>query len=182
MSIDDNPKQTKLTVEQSIQAIFLNELRSLIYDHHGSAYIKFTNIAIGIEYLGACLDQHAFSDFGESENRFNKALKKLFPKEYKKFALEQSQKYLYREFRCSFLHQLRPGKGIVVSHRDESKREGTTHLKETESGYLVLILEDFFDDFEKACKKLDDLNKKGKLPTKKLGQDYILITETRHNK
>jgi hypothetical protein len=174
--------QANLSVKQSVDLILLKELHSLVYHHKGSAYIKFINIAIGIEFLGACLDQHPFAEFGESENRFNKALKKLFPTNYRRFANEQSENYFFREFRGPFIHQLRPGKNIVVTHRDESAIEGTKHLVKTESGFLVLVLEDFFDDFEKACKNLLKLNEKGKLPTKKIDQEYIKLFPTRNNK
>lgn len=183
MEADQNSgNQTNLSVKQSVENILLNEMHSLIYDHKGSAFIKFINIAIGIEFLGACLDQHPFTAYDESKNRFNKALKKLFPAKYKKYAHEQSENYFFKEFRGAFVHQLRPGKRIVVTHRDESKIEGTKHLVETDSGYLVLVLEDFYDDFEKACKELLKLNEKGKLPTKKVEQDYIRLFSTRNNK
>jgi len=86
---------------------------------------------------------------------------------------------LYEKFRCPLLHQLRPSKVIGFSHKKESIIEGTTHLKPIENGILVLILEDFFDDFEKACKKLILLNNKGELPTKKNNEDYIVKTSIR---
>lgn len=46
----------RLSVKESIRTIFVQEMKSVIYDHKGSAYIKFINIAIGIEYLGALLE------------------------------------------------------------------------------------------------------------------------------
>lgn len=173
--------ERKLTVRESIEAIFLRELKSLIYNHKDSAYIKFINLAIGIEYLGACLDNHDFLKEGVSQERFDCALKKLFPNKYLKFSKSDNEFYLYQNFRCSFVHQLRPGKNVVVTHREESKIEGTTHLICTNSGYLVLVLEDFFDDFESACKKLFALEKNGKLPTKKMSQGYIKVTSIKDN-
>lgn len=171
----------KLSVRESIETIFLRELKSLIYDHKDSAYIKFINLAIGIEYLGACLDNHAFVKEGESKNRFDNALKKLFNRKYLPFSKTDNDFYLFVKFRCSFVHQLRPGKNVVVTHREESRREGTTHLKPTKSGLLVLVLEDFFDDFEKACTRLFDLEEKGKLPSKKLDEDFISLTSIKNN-
>ncbi|SKC77653.1 hypothetical protein SAMN05660236_3619 [Ohtaekwangia koreensis] len=68
-------KVKNVTLIETIRSILLGELKSIIYNHNGSAYIKFLNLAIGIEYLGACLDHHPFDKDKESENRFNEALK-----------------------------------------------------------------------------------------------------------
>lgn len=171
----------KLTARDSIKTIFLPEMKSIIFDHKGSAYIKFINLAVGIEYLGAFFDSKDFIKEGLSQQRFDKALKKLFPKKYLKYSKAGNKFYLYEKFRCPFVHQLRPGHNVVVTHRDESKKEGTTHLKPTKSGLLVLVLEDFFEDFEKACFKLFRLDKKGKLPSKKLDQKYNELISIRNN-
>lgn len=172
----------KLSTGESVEAIFLKEMKEIIYNHEGAAFIKFLNIAVGIEYLGACLDQHDFTEEGHSEDRFNNALKELFPKKYHKHAKKDAKIYLYECFRCPYVHQLRPGKGVVVTHRNESKREGTIHLEFTESDYFVLVLEDFFDDFESACLKLFQKDENKKLPTKKMSQDYIKYINISENK
>ncbi len=182
MTDDKNDVSDKrLSARESIRTIFVQEMKSVIYDHKGSAYIKFINIAIGIEYLGAFLDNHDFTKERESQKRFDNALRKLFPKKYLKFSKSDNEFYLYENFRCPFVHQLRPGKKVVVTHRDESKREGTTHLEPTKRGLLVLVLEDFFDDFEIACNRLFQLEEKNKLPSKKLEQDYIRLISIRDN-
>lgn len=49
---------------------------------------------------------------------------------------------------------LRPAKNIVLTHRAESKVEGTKHLNPLKSGQTVLVLEDFYDDLESAAKRL----------------------------
>jgi hypothetical protein len=173
--------EIKLTVGECVN-LFMNDLHEVIYDHPGSKLIKFIYLAIGIEYLGACLDQYDFLKKGESENRFNEALKKLFPNKYHQFAKTNASVSLYEEFRCAFVHQLRPGPSIAVTHRGESKREGTTHLKKTLNGMLILVLEDLFDDFEKACKTLIRLDEKGKLPSKKLEQNYLRVFDIKDNR
>jgi hypothetical protein len=45
---------------------------------------------------------------------------------------------------------LLPGKGIGLSHRAESKEYQTTHLT-MHGDTLLLVIEDLYDDFEKAC-------------------------------
>lgn len=181
-----NPQQNSntekiLTVSDCVN-LFTSDLREVIYEHPGSKMIKFIYLAVGIEYLGACLDEYDFLEERESKNRFNRALKKLFPKKYPPFAKVDAKINLFEQFRCAFVHQLRPGKDIAVTHRNESKEQGTTHLKKTFDGMLILVLEDLFDDFEKASKELIRLEQMGKLPTKKLKQNYLRVFDIVDNK
>ena len=168
-------KILRLTLIDTVNKILIEELKSIIYDHKGSAYTKFLNLAISVEYIGACLDNHEFDKPKESEKRFNDAFKKLFDKKYHKYAKKSSDIYFFEEFRCPFVHQLRPGKKIVLTHREESIREGTTHLGSIESGQLVLVLEDFFDDLEAAAKGLINQFEKGTLTNKKGEKHFISI-------
>jgi hypothetical protein len=77
MAENDKEKVVKLTLIDTISNILIGELKSIVYNHQGAAYSKFLNIAISIEYLGACLDHHPFDKPKESENRFNEALETL---------------------------------------------------------------------------------------------------------
>lgn len=164
-----------LTLVDTIRRILIEEIKAIIYGHKGSAYVKFLNLAIGIEYLGACLDHHSFEKDKESETRFNDAIKKLFDKRYKKYAKKSADIYFYEEFRCPFVHQLRPGRKIVLTTREESIAEGTSHLGVLKSGQLVLVLEDFFDDFESAANKLISQFESGKITNKKGEKHFISI-------
>jgi len=96
-----------LTVIDTIEALIEGELRRIIHDCPGNAFIKFVPIAIAIEYLGACIDAKSFEDSGCSEDRFNIALKKLFPKKYEPFAKKSHVHYMFKDFRCAFVHQFR---------------------------------------------------------------------------
>jgi hypothetical protein len=166
-------EELRLTLIDTIKRILVGQMKSIIYDHSGSAYMKFVNLAVGIEYLGACLDHYPFEKPKESEKRFNDALKNLFDKKYHKYTKKSADVYFFEEFRCPFIHQLRPGKKIVLTHRAEAEIEGTCHLGNIETGQLVLVLEDFFDDLEKAAKKLVDEFEKGKVTNKK-GDNYFI--------
>jgi hypothetical protein len=170
-----------VTLTDTIKSLLLGELKSIIYKHSGSAYIKFLNLAIGIEYLGACLDHHPFDKDKESENRFNEALKKLFDKKYAKFAKKGSDIYFFEDFRCPFVHQLRPGKKIVLTHREESKKEGTKHLIPLGTGELVFVLEDFFDDFEEAANRLIRQFEEGKITNTKGDNGFIKLVSVKNN-
>jgi hypothetical protein len=181
-TIKPEDKEKTLTLIATIKSLLLGELKSIVYNHKGSAYIKFINLAIGIEYLGACLDHHPFEKPKESENRFNQALKKLFDNKYKKYSKKAASIYFFEEFRCPFVHQLRPGRKIVLTHREESKVEGTKHLTPLESGELVLILEDFYDDFESAANKLIRQFEDHKITNKKGDKGFIRLVSVRDNK
>lgn len=176
-----NQKQKVLDVSDYIKAILIDEFKSVILEHKGSAYSKFLLIAVGIEYLGACLDDFAFNKPENSEKRFNRALKKLFSKKYHRFTKKSANVYLFEDFRCGFVHQLKPSKKIVLTHSHESKREGTKHLENIEDGPLVLVLEDFYSDFEKACYKLFRDFKDGKVTNKKNAEDFLVLTDIKEN-
>lgn len=176
-------------VPDTIKNVVLGELRSIIFDCKGNNYMKFTMIAIGIEFLGACLDDFPFNKaeilkpelkVKISQSRFDNALKKLFDKKYLKHAKESANVYLYRDFRCGFVHQLRPLGNLVVTHREESIREGTKHLQNINKGPLVLVLEDLFEDFECASNKLlRDFDKK--ITNKKSDMKYLTYTNIQNN-
>lgn len=172
----------QLSVLDSIKAIQIKEFRSIILNHKGSSFVKFLLLAVGIEYLGACLDEKPFNEPHESEDRFNRALKKLFDKKYHKFTKKAAKVYLYRDFRCNFVHQIRPAKNIVITHTDESRRENTKHLENIIDSPLVLVLEEFYNDYEKACNRLIRGFESGKYSNKKGNQGYLKYTNVRNNR
>lgn len=53
----------------------------------------------------------------------------------------------------------------------------THEPKENANGALILVLEDLYDDFEKACKKIIWMIENNKLTNKKLDESYISIEE-----
>jgi hypothetical protein len=76
------------------------------------------------------------------------------------------------------IHQLRPSLGIVFTTRKESIEDKTEHLKIiTKSGqsFLVLVLEDFYDDLKKAAEKLIRSFETGQLTNKKDEDAFINI-------
>jgi hypothetical protein len=77
---------------------------------------------------------------------------------------------------------LRPGKKIVLTHRKESNDEGTRHLTPLETGELVFVLEDFFDDFEDAANRLIRQFKDGTITNKKGDQGFIKLVSIKDNK
>ena len=85
-----------MTVKEFINQVFLNEYKRII--DQGFYYISFALIALGIEYLGACLDSHDFDEEGLSKARFTSAINELFPQRYHEHA-----EALYKDVRCGLL-------------------------------------------------------------------------------
>lgn len=165
-----------LTLISSIEAIILTELKNIIYRYKGSPYIKFLLLVNSVEFLGSCLDEHEITKTKESEERFNKALKKLFDKKYHKYANKNSNPYFFSDLRCGMIHQLRPLNHIAFTTREESEEDGNEHLKSNSDGHFILVLEDFYDDLEKATNKLIRDMKSGKITHKKGEKGFLDIT------
>lgn len=167
-----------LSTRQTIDALVLSDLKQNIYTN-GTPYIKFLFFPIVIEYLGACIDSYPFDDNGHSEKRFNASLKKLFPEKYKKFTKSNSHFYLYTGFRCNLIHRLVPEK-FALTTREEARIDGNIHLELEifREEKICLVLEDFYDDIERAAKRLLKLYDSGKAPKQKGNEKQIRITTT----
>lgn len=151
-----------------IKTVIIVELKKLIYPNgknesfkksHGSPYIMFSPILVCIEFLGACYDEFPFEQTRLDkkdivEERFKKAIKKLFPEKYDKYNKSDSNYYLYKKFRCPMIHGLRLGSKIAVSTRFNSIKDKTKHLDIDSEEYLILVLEDLYDDLEKAALRI----------------------------
>ncbi len=120
---------------------------------------KFIIIAVGIEFLGTCLDRQHVKATARSEKRFNSAIIQLFPKRYHHFSKLGSVPYLYSDFRCPVIHQFRAGKQILLISGGDVSDLGLPHLSLNAEGALVLKAEDFFEDLKFAAielvKKID---------------------------
>lgn len=145
-------ERTVLDVTKTINAVIQGEIRELI-EFEKAAYIKFQLIVTSIEFLGACLDKLPFEDNKQSEKRFNKALKNLFPKQYHKYAKASASPNLYQGLRCGMLHKFKPSGPILLTERRHLKNNENLHMTEVD-GILYLVLEDFYDDLFKACEDL----------------------------
>ena len=164
----------KLDGNDALNKILLGELKEIIYSGN-APYIKFILVMTAIEYLGASFDTFSYHESGHSEDRFNNALKKLFPNKYHGFSNDSNSFYFYENLRCGLVHQFRPKiPEILLTTRNEAIKEGNKHL-EKKNGDLYLVLEDFYDDLEKAVKKLIKMSDKGQTPSNKLTEDFIQV-------
>ena len=176
MTIDSEYKERILTTKETIDALVLKELKQNIYSH-GTPFIKFVILPVVIEYLGACLDSFPFNEKGHSEDRFNNSLKKLFPNKYKEFTKSNSNFYMYEGFRCNIIHRLKP-ENFALTTRAEAKKDKNKHLEleNFREEKICLVLEDFYDDIEKAAKDLIKKYDNGKAPKQKGNEKQIRIT------
>ncbi len=161
-----------------IQNVLIDEFKEIQQDE-GHLYISFSLICQGIEFLGACLDLEPFSAKGRSAARFRRAVYDLFPVSYHPFNQGTGRPFdLYENLRCGFLHVILPGSPIELLRESEKKKLDVHHLEEKEIrgiDRLVLVSEDLFRDYEKACKEIIARIRDGRIRSWKFEGD-VLIT------
>lgn len=159
-----------MKVKEFIEQVYIKELGEVVYKHKYH-YLSFSLICMGIEFIGACIcDDYDFKEKGLSEKRFKGAILNLFSlKRYKGM-----DKDFYSSLRCSLLHYSSPGIKFGLTHREESKKEKTKHLK-MKNGKIILVCEDLYDDFKKACEKVIEKIDKEKIESKKVYKDFLSV-------
>ncbi len=144
-------------------------------------YVGFSLVCQSIEIIGACFDEYDWEDRNLSELRFRLAIKKLFPEKYQVYNHRNNKIDLYKNLRCPMVHQMRPGKFIGLSERRAEIISGTKNahltIQTEKDGFkkLVLIYEDFFNDFKGACQKVIELIEVEKLQSGKVYGHNIYV-------
>lgn len=152
---------------------YSQDIRSI---HNTHPYIAFGLICTGIEFLGKCLDeQHKFSDYkpGLTSKQFNNAISKLMPG-YKKV---NTRFKLYQTLRNSFLHALLPKEDIWLREKGNTKYKHLSIQKIHGKDRLVIIIQDFYSDFDKACKALIKMVYADELKHPKIKKALLVIKE-----
>ena len=143
-------------------------------------YLSFGVMAVGIEVIGACLDNKEFGEEGESRARFNRGIQSFLCKSDPRYAkhIEKKSRYcLYDQLRCGMSHILRTGGKVSFTSRLGVKEMKLQHLTiAPQTKKLILVAEDFYDHFVEGCKDL-----RSQLPTlrkkhPKLNKPYMPIT------
>lgn len=155
--------------KEFIKITFLEHYKDISYKYH---YISFILIGIGIEFLGKCLDEDKnWQQSGFSKIHFNKAINELMPK----YIPYNSQFNLHDSLRNGMAHALLPKYKIGLTNRLEAKEYNNKHL-DIKNGMLILVAEDLYYDFRKACNIIMqcDFDKDSKMNTDALSvpQDY----------
>lgn len=146
--------------KEFIQQVLINEYEDIIIKSK-HAYIGHALIAIGVEFLGKCVNLELHTWHPNKSNDFDFALKHI--PELKKYAKKDLKKLL----RNGMAHSLAPMKGLDLSERAHK----TQHLGKNKYGYLIINIEDFFEDFKKACQYVINLNFS---PEDKMNKDFII--------
>lgn len=140
-----------------IQKVLIDEFKEIQQDE-GHHYLSFSLICQGIEFLGACLDSEPFSAKGLGAPRFRRAIYDLFPTAYRKFNQGSGRPFdLYESLCCGLLNLILPRAPLELIRRTEKTKSNLNHLEVMEIrgvNRLVLVLEDLFEDYEKACKEI----------------------------
>ena len=140
-----------------IQNVLIDEFKKIL-QAEGHHYLSFSLICQGIEFLGACLDSEPFSSKGLSAARFRRAIYDLFPTSYRKFNQGSGRPFdLYENLRCGLLHAILPEAPLELIRRSEKAKFDANHLEVKEIRgvkRLVLVSEDLFEDYEKACQEI----------------------------
>ncbi|MBT3816813.1 MAG: hypothetical protein HOG08_00520 [Candidatus Magasanikbacteria bacterium] len=158
--------------KEFIKITFLKQYRQVAYKYH---YISFMLIGIGIEFLGKCLDdKKSWQQSGFSKIHFNRAINELMPK-----YISYNNKYnLHDSLRNGMAHALLPKYKIGLTNRQEAKHFDNKHL-DIKNGELILVAEDLYDDFRKACNTIldSDFKQNSKMNTDALSvpQDFNLL-------
>ena len=146
-----------MNIPDFIQRVLIDEFKE-VQQEEGHLYISFSLVCHGIEFLGACLDSDAFSGKGLGAPRFRRAIGDLFPASYHEFNQGSGKPFdLYENLRCGLFQAILAGSRLELIRRSEKAKFNAHHLEVMEIGgmnRLVLVLEDLFDDYERACKEI----------------------------
>jgi hypothetical protein len=149
------------TIKDFIQESLIEQIEKIGKDP-ATTYHAFALDSIAIEFLGKLLGKDSLYKEGNSKRDFKNAIEILFPTKYHPFST-----FLYEELRCGMLHFFGPKAKVALGFN--SNPNNLIHLTVTPSGKLVLLFEEFHNDFKKAVEKI--LKKK----IKKLDEVFIQV-------
>ena len=116
-------------------------------------YPLFVYASIGIETLGAMIDDKPIRARNQSKYRFGTALFHLFPNQY---GFVNKQAFLYESLRNHSAHNLLPSSQLMILSEDN----GTIRHLDKRRDKTVFIIETFAQDFikasEMAIQKIND--------------------------
>lgn len=134
--------------KEFINQVLIKEIDEIHIEH---PYIAFCIMAIGIEFLGKCLNE--FDDWnkpGRSRDDFELAVNNLNSLEPYRNLLKSYR--LWDSLRNGFAHSFVPKSTLTLSSKNEAK-----HLEEISAKTINLKCEDFYNDFKKACEEVVEM-------------------------
>ena len=127
---------------------------------------NFSRVAIGlisqyIETLGAFLDKKPFKTPRQSAERFNLALKELFPHKYVSL---NNNGFLYKQLRSNFTHLGIESQFLDMQYVEENTKHHLTYKNKKTTIIAAVLIEDYIN----ACKKVISKMENNELKTKTL--------------
>lgn len=157
--------ENNLSAKDFIQNVFINEIKRLIDAQ--SYHFAFVIMAQGLETLGSFLDSKPLKAREQSKLRFSHAINRLMPVKYAKL---NNNHILYDQLRASLAHTFTTSRQIYLAAKENSEY-GNKHLQEID-GKLILVAEEFYKDFKKACLRLLDGMNKGIITERKINSEF----------
>ena len=157
--------ENNLSAKEFIQKVFIDETGRLV--DAGFYHFAFVIIAQGLEVLGGFLDTKPLKAREQSKLRFSHAINRLMPKEYSKF---NNNHRLYDQLRASLAHTFTASRSLLLTSNNDAKF-GKKHLQETDKK-VILVAENFYNDFKKACLRLMDGMDKEIINDKKINEEF----------
>lgn len=154
-----------ISAKDFVQKVFIDDIQKLI--DNKLYHFAFVIMAQGLEVLGSFLDKKPLKARDQSKLRFSHAINKLMPKEYR--SLNDNHR-LYDQLRASLAHTFTTSKYIILASKTNTNYT-KMHLKYSEDK-LILLVEDFYADFTKACLRLFEGMAKGIIHEKKVDEKF----------
>jgi hypothetical protein len=152
-----------ISPKQFIKTVLISEIGEIHLNH---PYISFATMAIGIEFLGKCLNNlEDWNAPGRSKVDFELAvnsLEALTP--YRPYLTSHN---LWDSLRNGFLHSFVPKNTITLSSKDEAD-----HFQQISPTIINLKCENFYEDFKNACQEVHSMTT---FPSLKMDQPLLHI-------
>ncbi len=157
--------ENNISAKEFIQKVFIDETGRLV--DSGFHHFAFIIMAQGLETLGSFLDSKPLKAREQSKLRFSHAVNRLMPVKYGKL---NNNHILYDQLRASLAHTFTSSRQIYLAAREDDEY-GNKHLQVVNEK-LVLVAEDFYIDFKKACKRLFEGMNKGVIHERKINSEF----------
>lgn len=156
MVIDDGKplraeEQAAVFIDESLAAEIAKAVEA------GAVSVGFRAITQGIVVLGALVDGAPFHLESLTDQRFKETLRHFFPSQYKTYNNPNSACFFYEDLKFVMAHPLRSDTRTIFLNRAQARPQGISHLMSTEIDgrkKVILVLEDFFEDFKGACEQV----------------------------
>lgn len=137
--------------EDYIRKYLIDEMADIVKNHQELSWVL---MVAGIELLGRCIDSSKDSIEDENNNQdYFRAGLKLFKDEYQKYNTDDKNPHdLWKKLRCGLGHLTFPKGDIIISEKVNRGKN-----LDIVNGKLVLVAEDFYEDFKTACEKIIDM-------------------------